>query len=172
MNPQPYDSTQSDASKETRTHSLFRRILIALGYLWASPNTLMALAIGLILGGRFQVVDGVVEIEGKTIASILSRLPNPAAAMTIGHVVLGQNTNLLNLTRRHERVHVRQYARVGTVFLACLSRGLELPLRDRSRRLPTKPVRNRSVRSRQSLYSDKPIRLDNMSLASSCRLLT
>ncbi|WP_404306383.1 hypothetical protein [Neorhodopirellula lusitana] len=98
-------------------NSRLHRFLIVLGYLWASPNSLLALAIGLLLGGRFKMVDGVVEIHGKHIARILQRFPNPAAAITIGHVVMGQTLRMLDQTRRHERVHVQQYARWGPFFL-------------------------------------------------------
>ena len=87
------------------------------GYLWASPNTLFGLFAGWILRGRFQWVNGVVEIDGPGIAGCLRRLPIPAAAMTMGHVVFGQNQACLDRTRRHERVHVRQYARWGPFFL-------------------------------------------------------
>ncbi len=44
-------------------------------------------------------------------------MPVPAAAMTLGHVVLGCTIADLERTRRHERVHVRQYERWGPCFL-------------------------------------------------------
>jgi hypothetical protein len=37
--------------------------------------------------------------------------------MTLGHVVLGQDLFLLDATRAHERVHVRQAERWGPLFL-------------------------------------------------------
>lgn len=91
--------------------------LSVFGYLWALPNTLLAMAIGLLLGGRFQRVDGIIEIDGRRVARVLSRLPLPAAAMTIGHVVFGRDQRLLDKTRKHERVHVHQYARWGPFFI-------------------------------------------------------
>lgn len=94
-----------------------RRIPVAFGYLWSGPNTIVALAVGLLLGGRFETVDGVVEIEGPRIAAILSRLPVPAAAMTVGHVVFGRDRRWLQVTRKHERVHVAQYTRWGPFFI-------------------------------------------------------
>lgn len=100
-----------------KTIALFRGTLVLLGYLWAGPNTLAALAAGFLLGGRFEINDGVVEIEGKRIAAILARLPVPAAAMTIGHVVFGRDRPSLQVTRKHERVHVAQYARWGPLFI-------------------------------------------------------
>ena len=94
-----------------------------LGYLWASPNTLFGIAAGLMLWGRFRLVEGVVEIHGGGVAHVLANLPNPAMAMTMGHVVFGQTQAALDITRTHERVHVQQYARWGPGFvpayLAC-----------------------------------------------------
>ena len=77
----------------------------------------MAVAIGLLLGGKFRLVDGVIEIHGSRVASVLRRLYVPAMAITIGHAVLGQTQAALDMTRKHERVHVRQYERWGIVFV-------------------------------------------------------
>jgi len=86
-------------------------------YIWASPNTCIGIALGLVLGGRFQIVDGVIEVHGPRIAKVLQRLWIPAAAITLGHTVLGQSAWWLHRTRRHERVHVRQYQRWGPFFI-------------------------------------------------------
>lgn len=88
-----------------------------LGYLWASPNTIFALTIGLLLLGRFRVVDGVIEIHGRGIAAALASLPRPAAAMTLGHAVFGRSSADLDRTRVHERVHVAQFERWGPLFV-------------------------------------------------------
>jgi len=107
--------------------------------LWASPNTSIGLALGLILGGRFQVVDGVVEVHGPRIAYVLERMWVPAAAITLGHCVLAQSAPLLHQTRRHERVHVRQYECWGPLFIPTyllLSAGLALCGRDGYRENP------------------------------------
>lgn len=87
------------------------------GYLWASPNTILGIAIGLLLGGRFRRVDGVLEVHGKHVASALARMFVPALALTMGHVVFGRDAEALHITRRHERVHVRQYMYWGPFFL-------------------------------------------------------
>ena len=109
--------------------SALRRIV---AYLWASPYTVAGITIGLLLGGRFQVVDGVIEIFGPRIAGILMRMVIPALALTFGHVVFGQTEAALNLTRAHERVHVRQYERWGIAFVpAYLICWLILSLRGR-----------------------------------------
>lgn len=96
---------------------VLRNILRWVAYVWASPYTLSGITIGLLLGGRFRRVDGVIEIHGPLVSRVLSRLLVPALAMTWGHVVFGQNEFALNVTRRHERVHVRQYERWGPTFV-------------------------------------------------------
>jgi hypothetical protein len=90
--------------------------------MWAAPATLLgltlsALAVG---GGRVRLVDGVVEAHGAWLAWCLRRLipiPGGAAAITIGHVVLGRDAPALDRTRAHERIHVRQYERWGPLFI-------------------------------------------------------
>ena len=37
--------------------------------------------------------------------------------MTLGHVVIGHDARALDITRAHERVHVRQYELWGPFFL-------------------------------------------------------
>ena len=86
-------------------------------YVWPAPYTLIGIAVGLLLIGRFQRVEGVIEIHGPLIAGAINRLRIPAIAMTLGHVVLGQSEAALAVTRSHERVHVRQYERWGIVFV-------------------------------------------------------
>ncbi|HTO73950.1 MAG TPA: hypothetical protein VMJ30_09025 [Gemmatimonadales bacterium] len=92
-------------------------------YLWAFPNTILGLGFaGMagMTGGRVRLVDGVLEAEGGWVESLLRRavpLKGGAAAMTLGHVVLGRNAAALAATRRHERVHVRQCETWGPAFL-------------------------------------------------------
>ncbi len=88
-----------------------------VAFLWASPNTCLGIALGLVLGGKFSVVDGVIEIHGNGVTGLLRRMWIPAAAMTLGHAVLGQSAECLRRTRAHERVHVRQYERWGPLFI-------------------------------------------------------
>jgi hypothetical protein len=114
-------------------------ILRALIYLWASPTTavgLLVLVIASMRGRvRAQVIDGVLELHGEPIAFLLTDctlLAGGASAMTLGHVVLGQDATLLVLTREHERVHVRQCERWGPLFIpAYLGCSLLLWLRGR-----------------------------------------
>jgi len=92
-------------------------------YLWALPWTIAGVAVGtlgLATGGRVQRRGRVVEFYGGAVAWLLKRAPGTgcgAAAMTLGHVVLGQTAAALDVTRRHELVHVRQYERWGPLFI-------------------------------------------------------
>lgn len=98
-----------------------------LAYLWAGPNTflgLLFLPFTALSGGGVQVVRGVVELQGGFAKWFLARgMPGlfrflgPAAALTLGHVVLGQDRVVLDESRDHEHVHVRRYERWGPFFL-------------------------------------------------------
>ena len=101
---------------------MWKRFFKSLKILWASPNTLLGLAIGvfgLCLGSQAQFRFGCVEFYGGLVQRILGRSPigGGAAAMTLGHVVLGQTQGDLDRCRDHEHVHVRQYERWGPFFL-------------------------------------------------------
>ncbi len=91
--------------------------------IWALPNTILGLCLGLVgvaFGGEVQMRQGVVEFYGPGVAWLMQRLlPNGAfaAAVTIGHVILGRTLETLERCRSHEFVHVRQYERWGPLFL-------------------------------------------------------
>jgi len=71
-------------------------------------------------GGRARCVEGVLEVHGGFATFALRKLvllKNGAAAMTLGHVVIGQDALSLEHTRAHERVHVRQCERWGPLFI-------------------------------------------------------
>jgi hypothetical protein len=109
------------------------RILL---YIWAAPATLLGLlvvAIACLTGGSARVIRGVLEVHGGFATSFLRRgLPfvGSGAAMTLGHVILGQDSRCLEASREH--VHVRQYERWGPFFLpAYFSASLILWLRGR-----------------------------------------
>jgi hypothetical protein len=97
----------------------------SLIYLWTLPTTavgLLALVLAAIAGrrARYAVVNGVLEVHGGLVTWLLENftlLAGGASAMTLGHVVLGRNERLLDLTRDHERVHVRQCERWGPLFI-------------------------------------------------------
>ena len=92
-------------------------------YAWALPTTMLGLAFlpfVRLSGGGYQVVDGVLELYGGACEVFLRRftlLAGGASAMTLGHVVLARDRSLLEVTRDHERVHVRQCERWGPLFL-------------------------------------------------------
>ena len=97
-----------------------RRVLI---YLWALPVSLLGILAALIArgsGGRLQQVDGVLESAGGWPAWVLRRgfpFSGAVAAITLGHVVVGVSPEALQATRAHERAHVRQFERWGTLLL-------------------------------------------------------
>jgi hypothetical protein len=97
-----------------------RQLLRAL---WASPATLLGLAVVILSGslrnGRCAVVDGVLEAHGPVLRWALAHLTlmGTVSAMTLGHVVVGVDRAALERTREHERVHVGQYERWGPLFV-------------------------------------------------------
>ena len=105
---------------------------------WASPWTLLGLAIGVVglaSGGRAQRIGGAIEFSGGAAAWLLRHAPllRGAAAVTFGHVILGQTPADLDACRSHEHVHVRQYERWGAAFIpAYLACSLWLWLRGRN----------------------------------------
>lgn len=92
-------------------------------YLWALPNTLLGMPFVLgawLTGGVVRRVAGVLEVHGAAVRWLLRHavpLRGGAAALTLGHLVFGRDAAVLARTRRHERVHVRQYERWGPFFL-------------------------------------------------------
>ncbi|MGE0460484.1 MAG: hypothetical protein AB7Q16_03870 [Vicinamibacterales bacterium] len=91
-------------------------------YLWASPPTLVGLALvaTALRRGRVRVVGGVIEASSPLVRWALTHLVplrGGAMAITLGHVVLGRDAQALARTRAHERVHVRQYERWGPLFV-------------------------------------------------------
>lgn len=100
------------------------RFFRPLVYVWAFPGSL----VGLVLipfallgqGGGIQFFDGVLEGYGGWLPRVLQRpfwVCGPIAAITFGHVVLGCDAATIHRTRKHERVHVRQYELWGPFFI-------------------------------------------------------
>jgi len=81
--------------------------------------------IGLCTGGRAQIRGRVVEFYGGGVKWLLGRFfdGQGAMALTLGHTVLGQTSAAIDIARRHELVHVRQYERwgplMGPAYLGC-----------------------------------------------------
>ncbi len=102
----------------------FRAWLRLFLYLWAFfPGTFLGLCwlpLALIAGGRCRFVRGCLEIHGGPVTWFLRHgcpWSYGISAMTLGHVVIGQDENCLDYSRDHEHVHVRQYERWGPLFL-------------------------------------------------------
>ena len=113
--PIVFSQTQSSKTMQTK---LLRWLLI----IWTSPNTAIGLVLGvlaLLSGGRIQLHSGCVEVSGGVVKWALQRMlgGRGAAAMTLGHSILGQTPHTLKVAREHEHVHVRQYERWGPFFL-------------------------------------------------------
>lgn len=96
------------------------RITKGLAVIWTAPNTVLGMFfgwLGLLSGGQVRFRDGCLEFWGGSVSWMLQRLPIRAVAMTLGHTVLGINSDYLYRAGKHERVHVRQYERWGPFFL-------------------------------------------------------
>ncbi len=74
---------------------------------------------GVCFGGSCRKYGGCFEFSGPVVRRVLKQMPtgSGAAAMTLGHTILGQTQADLDATRRHEHVHVRQYEKWGPVFI-------------------------------------------------------
>lgn len=98
------------------------RLTSLWGYLWASPWTLAGALMGLLCllsGGRARIISGVAEFSGGVTGWGLRHLGPGFSALTLGHVIIGQNIDCLTRCRAHELVHVRQYERWGILFVPC-----------------------------------------------------
>jgi hypothetical protein len=94
-----------------------------LRYLWAAPATLAGLvpaALACAMGASARVTDGVLEVAGGRLGRWADAAPARCrfAAITFGHVVIGQSYAALAELRAHEHAHVRQYERWGVLFVA------------------------------------------------------
>ena len=91
-------------------------------YAWASPNTAIGLALGLVallFRAQLQSRHGALEFFGGRLGTLFAapRLACPFRAMTLGHVILATDAGTLDCVRAHEHVHVRQYECFGPFFL-------------------------------------------------------
>jgi hypothetical protein len=85
-------------------------------YVWALPNTLLGLLLGLLSFRLPRADGGILLFEGspRGFLWILSRMRRQA--VTFGHVVLSA-APLRGTLRRHELAHVGQYERFGPAFI-------------------------------------------------------
>jgi hypothetical protein len=91
-------------------------MLRTLGYVWALPNTLLGLVLGLLSFQRPRL-DGEVIVFDRARRGFLWAFGRRGwRAITLGHVVLATR-RLEGSLRKHELTHVRQQARLGPLFL-------------------------------------------------------
>jgi hypothetical protein len=91
-----------------------------LRYIWVLPATafgLIAVGLTLITGGSAQIFDGAIEAWGGFGAWLFKSVIRHGCAMTIGHVIIGQDEYSISRYRQHEHVHIQQYERWGPFFV-------------------------------------------------------
>lgn len=96
-------------------------MLRLLRLLWASPYSVLGLAvgaIGLATGGGVRAREGILEFYGGFTRWIVRHSPlgECCAAITLGHTVIGQSEADLDMAHDHEMVHVRQFERWGPLM--------------------------------------------------------
>ena len=95
----------------------------ALRSAWTSPTTAVGLCLGIIclpVGAKWRIHSGVIEIHGRGVAWLLQHvtvLKGGVLAITFGECVLARTLAAHDLTRDHERIHVRQARRWGPLFI-------------------------------------------------------
>ena len=91
-------------------------LLRFVAYVWASPNTLLGLVLGLLSFQRPRLANGIVVFDGPARGSLWVIRMLRRAAVTYGHVVLS-NRPLQGSLLVHELHHVRQYERLGPLYI-------------------------------------------------------
>jgi hypothetical protein len=98
-----------------------RHVGSLLRFLCVSPAAVvgaLVAALALCTGATLRRVDGTFEVAG----GCLPRAPRAFArrsrfvAITLGHVIVGIDHDALARASAHERIHVRQYERLGVFF--------------------------------------------------------
>jgi hypothetical protein len=113
----------TDGSTESKVMGSYgQRIKRVCRILWASPWSLIGLAIGicgLLSGGTVRTYRGTVICYGSMLDGWLRSVPirGGASAMTFGHCILARSQHEALATHPHELVHVRQYERWGFLFV-------------------------------------------------------
>ena len=92
------------------------RLLRALAYVWTSPNTLLGLVFGLVSFQRPRLAHGILIFDGPRRGFLALIGLFRRSAITYGHVVLS-NRPLLGRLLVHELHHVRQYERLGPLYI-------------------------------------------------------
>lgn len=93
-----------------------RTLLRFVGYVWAVPNTLIGLVLGALSFQTPRLVRGVLAFDRAPRGFLRIFARKQWRAITFGHVVLSAQL-LDGRLLAHELVHVRQYERLGPLFL-------------------------------------------------------
>jgi hypothetical protein len=88
----------------------------AIAYVWASPNTVLGLVLGLLSFQRPRVTEGVMLFDGPPRGFTWLLRVFRRAAITYGHVVLA-NRHVDGSLLTHELHHVWQYERLGLLYI-------------------------------------------------------
>ncbi len=99
-----------------RATAVIRVVVRMLAYAWASPNTLLGLVLGALSFQRPRLAAGIVIFDGPVRGSLWAIRLFRRSAITLGHVVLG-NRPVEGRLLVHELHHVRQYERLGPLYL-------------------------------------------------------
>ncbi|MGH2692145.1 MAG: hypothetical protein ACRDHM_06545 [Actinomycetota bacterium] len=91
-------------------------LLRVLAYVWASPNTLLGLSLGLLSFQRPRWTGGILVFDAHVRGFIWALRLFRRAAITYGHVVLS-NRRVEGSLLVHELHHVRQYERLGPLYI-------------------------------------------------------
>ena len=105
---------------------------MVLRYLWASPNTLLGLLVGIFMFSKPRRAGGVLLFESGWGPVVWVMRKAKTGAVCLGHVIVSR-VPVEGRVLRHEMVHVRQYERLGPAFIPlyvyqCLRHGLINPL--------------------------------------------
>lgn len=96
--------------------AVIRVVLRALAYAWTSPNTLLGLVLGVLAFQAPRATSGILVFDGPVRGSLWVIRLFRRTAITFGHVVLA-NRPVEGPLFAHERHHVRQYERLGPLYL-------------------------------------------------------
>jgi hypothetical protein len=87
-----------------------------LAYVWASPNTLIGLLLGLLAFQPARTSDGILVFDSRVRGTTWALRKLRRSAITYGHVVLA-NRKVEGRLLVHELHHVRQYERLGPFYI-------------------------------------------------------
>jgi hypothetical protein len=111
------DGRRGHRAKDT-LGPVMRTLLRFLAYVWAAPNTVLGLALGALSFQRPRTAAGVLVFDARDRGFVWVLARRGWRAITFGHIVLSSKP-VEGVTLFHELAHVRQYERLGPLFLPC-----------------------------------------------------